>query len=178
MKRIILIAAMDEGRVIGVRGTIPWHLPEDLKRFKDLTTGHAVLMGRKTWESLPEKCRPLARRTNLVVTRNPAVLRAVPEDVLVFTSIEKAVEWFRTRGGDILWVIGGEEVYREAISFCDEVNLTLVKGVHDGDAFFPAFEEHFRLEDTENRQGFEYRRYVRLKDGAAQHHAASQRQSR
>ena len=161
MKKIIAIAAMDESRVIGFEGTIPWHIPEDMRYFRDLTMGHAVLMGRKTYESLPARQRPLSGRTNLVVSRNPGSLSRIPPEVRVFSSIEDVVEWFRGGTGELLWVIGGEQIYRHALAVCDEIFLTVVQGSHEGDAFFPEFEKDFKIEGIEKKQGFEFRRYVR-----------------
>ena len=100
----ILVAVSPEG-IIGKDNSIPWHYPEDLKRFKKLTLGKTVIMGRNTWESIPEKQRPLPDRRNIVITRTNV------KDVECFNSIEKAVE---TCKGDI-WYIGGAGIYKEAL---------------------------------------------------------------
>ena len=138
------IVAMDEGRVIGKNGALPWHLPEDLLHFKARTSGHVVIMGRKTWDSLPEKFRPLPGRTNLVVSRSPDSL-SLPASVLRAGSVEDAIRLARDVVGpeQKVWIIGGAEIYRAALPLCDEVHITLVRGHHDGDATFPAFEDAF-----------------------------------
>lgn len=158
MKKICAIAAMDEGRVIGKGGGLPWHLPEDMKHFKQLTMGHAVLMGRKTYESIPEKMRPLPGRRNLVLTSNPSSLPDLPSEVALFTSVKDAIESFKD---GILWIIGGEKVYRETLQYWDELFLTLVKGRHEGDAFFPEFEGGFELRERERGEECSFLRYVR-----------------
>ena len=162
MKKIIAIAAMDEGRVIGHQGHLPWNLSEDLKRFKELTMGQAVLMGRKTYESLPSFAQPLPGRVNVVLTRDPEAL-AAPARVFRFSSLEAAVQVFRNEGLgasiDILWIIGGEQVYQQSIAFWDELYLTLVRGKHEGDAFFPDFEEKFILLEKEERGEMNFLKY-------------------
>jgi dihydrofolate reductase len=121
----LVVAAADNG-VIGKGGAIPWRLPEDLKRFKALTLGHTVVMGRKTWDSLPPKNRPLPGRRNIVVTRYvdwqaEGAKRATLEESLAV--------------GDV-FVIGGAEIYRAALARVDRIELTEVHGDFDGDARF------------------------------------------
>jgi dihydrofolate reductase len=142
---IAAIVAMDEGRVIGKDGALPWHLPEDLAHFKAKTSGHFVLMGRKTWDSLPAKFRPLPGRVNIVLSRNPAAL-SLPEGTYGVSSFSEALEIVRRSGttGQILWCIGGAELYAAALPVCDELHLTLVHGHHEGDAVFPPFEDRFK----------------------------------
>lgn len=129
---ITLIAAVAENGCIGTNGELPWHYPEDMKRFKNLTTGHVVLMGRKTWESLPEKFRPLPNRKNLVITRQPEY--AVPEGVEVHRTIEAALAH---HADENVFVIGGAEIYRQTIDLADRLEITKIKRVYPGDAFFP-----------------------------------------
>ena len=160
MKQIIAIAAMDEGRVIGAAGALPWHCSDDMQHFKRLTDGHAVLMGRKTWDSLPPKMRPLPRRKNIVVSSHPETV-GPPEEVHCVRRIEDAIAWFRESDTDVLWIIGGEQLYRQCLAFCDGVELTLIEGRHEGDAFFPAFEEEFTLEREEAGQGCRFLTYRR-----------------
>ncbi len=130
---IRLIVAMDRDRVIGVDGALPWRLPEDLKRFKRLTLGHPVIVGRKTFESLPG---PLPGRDNIVVTRAPGY-RA--EGCVVVHDLDSAFASARTRpGGDEVWVIGGGEIYAQALERADEIHVTEVETrVGRGDARFP-----------------------------------------
>ena len=129
------IAAMSENRVIGAAGKIPWHLPEDFKWFKKMTTGQVVVMGRKTFESIG---KPLPNRTTIVLSRSqfshPGV-RTVSE----LGQIDLANE---TRG---VFICGGAQVYQEALPLCSDLYLTLVKRVVEGDTFFPPFEDGFEL---------------------------------
>ena len=158
--RVCAIAAMDEGRVIGSRGRLPWDLPEDLRHFSALTKGHTVLMGRKTWESLSPRFRPLPGRKNIVVTRSGSLTGAE-----TWSDVEKCVRAYRTGEaeiqGSILWIIGGAEVYKQTVNMWDELFLTYVNGRHEGDAFFPKFEGCLELAEEEKREGFSFRRYRR-----------------
>lgn len=163
-RKILAIVAMDEGRAIGNKGQIPWHLAEDMKRFKELTSGHAVLMGRKTYQSLPPRFRPLPGRKNLVITRNPEQLKG-EQGIEIYTSVRECVQKFlsgeMSAPSDQLWVIGGSEIYAETLAFCSELYLTLVLGRHTGDAFFPAFEQDFSLRDQQPGQGYKFLHYIR-----------------
>lgn len=138
------IVAMDEGRVIGRDGGLPWHLPEDLAHFKRLTTGHIVIMGRKTWESLPPKFRPLPNRVNIVVSRDVGGLN-LPTGVRGACSVQEALALGQSiaTSEQRLWVIGGAQIYAAALPLCNELHVTVVRGVHEGDARFPEFESGF-----------------------------------
>lgn len=126
---IALIAAMDRNRVIGANGSIPWHLPNDLRRFKSLTYGHPVIMGRKTFESIG---RPLPGRKNIVVTRQPGF---VARDCVVANTPDDALE---AAGSGDIFVIGGGDLYRQMIDQADRLYLTEVDvAVEGGDAYFP-----------------------------------------
>ncbi|HJR57385.1 MAG TPA: dihydrofolate reductase [Rhizomicrobium sp.] len=127
MSVITLVVAAARNGVIGKDGAIPWRLSGDLKRFKALTLGHTVVMGRKTWDSLPVKNRPLPGRRNLVVTRD-ANWRAEGAQAM-------ALEAALNSGGDI-FVIGGGEIYRAALPLADRIELTEVHRDFDGDAVF------------------------------------------
>ena len=141
--RIRVIAAMDPERGIGCNNELLWHLPGDLKRFKTLTMGSAILMGRKTAESLG---RALPGRTNLVLTRGTSV----PFDGMqAVQTIEQAAV-----GRTELWVIGGGEIYALALPFADELHFTLVHSHFEADTFFPAWNEAnwtvFEREDVDH----------------------------
>jgi dihydrofolate reductase len=123
---IVLVVAAARNGVIGKDGIIPWRLPEDMKRFKALTLGHTVVMGRKTWDSLPPKNRPLPGRRNVVVTRD-AHWQA--------QGAERATLEAALAGGDV-FVIGGAEIYRAALPRADRIELTEVQGDFGGDAHF------------------------------------------
>ena len=130
------IVAMAENRVIGNAGTIPWHLPEDFKFFKATTMGHAILMGRKTYESIG---KPLPGRENIVLSRTMP-LENLPPGVTVIRSLEDLKE--PTDGRD-LFVIGGEEIYRLLLPRVQELYVTKVPRTIEGDTRFPAFEPEF-----------------------------------
>jgi dihydrofolate reductase len=129
--RVSIIVAMALNGVIGRAGTLPWHLGDDLKRFKQLTTGHTVVMGRKTWESIG---RPLPGRRNIVITRQTSY-RA--EGAEVVGSLDQAIAVAAAAGESELFVIGGAEIYRLAVTRADRKYVTLVAANLEGDTFFP-----------------------------------------
>ena len=129
-----LIAAVARNRVIGKDNQLLWHLPEDMKHFREVTRGKPVIMGRKTWESLPEKFRPLPGRHNIVVSRN--LDYKAPGATLV-SSLEDAIHL--TRSNDETFVIGGETLYRQALAQAHRLFLTEIDQDYEGDAFFPEF---------------------------------------
>ncbi len=146
------IAAMSQNRVIGRAGAIPWHLPEDFRWFKRATMGGAILMGRKTFDSLG---KPLPGRLNLVVTRGsaPPGVETI-QDLAAFDPASYAPRE--------VWVIGGAEIYRQLLPRCTDLYLTVLPREVEGDAFFPAFEEEFALAGLElETPEFEVRHYVR-----------------
>lgn len=134
--QISLVAAVDECRVIGHQGQLPWHLPADLRHFKSVTMGHPLVMGRKTHESIGE---PLPGRENIVLSRNPDFQAP---GCTVADSLPAAFEHAEALGADRAMVIGGQEVFRQALPQADRMELTLVAGCHAGDAFFPRFDEN------------------------------------
>ncbi|HRH23551.1 MAG TPA: dihydrofolate reductase [Candidatus Magasanikbacteria bacterium] len=152
---IALIAAISENNCIGKSGTLPWYIPEDLKRFKNITTGHTVLMGRKTWESIPEKFRPLPNRKNIVVTRNTDY--PVPAGVMLYHSVDEAL---KREEGDIM-VIGGAEIYTQSIDHADTLYITHIRTViEDGTAFFPAIDPTIWKEvEREDHEHFSFVTY-------------------
>ena len=148
------IAAMARNRVIGRQGTIPWRISDELRWFKRATTGHTVLMGRKTWQSLG---RPLPNRRNLVVTSGPEIEGAeVIRDLASFAPAAYAAP------GTDVFVMGGGEIYRQLLPRCSELLLTIVPRDEEGDTVFPEFEPLFTLRETVLvHPEFEVRRYVR-----------------
>lgn len=130
--RLSLIAAMARNRVIGLHNRLPWRLPADMKRFRELTTGHTIVMGRKTFDSL---ARPLPNRTNIVVTRDRAFR---PDGATVAHSVEDAIA--RAGADREIFVIGGEQIYRQTLPVADRLYLTLVDSDFDGDAWFPEYD--------------------------------------
>lgn len=156
--RLSLIAALGRDRVIGREGGLVWNLPNDLKRFKALTLGHPVIMGRKTWESLPEMFRPLPGRTNIVVTRSGWYEAS---GATVVHSFPEALSHARdAEGSDEIFVIGGAEMYQCALPFANRLYLTLIDDAQTGDAFFPAYEQEFATivsDEPREHEGLMYR---------------------
>lgn len=137
--RISIIAAMSEqGRVIGRANDLPWSkpLPPDMRRFKELTKGHPVIMGRRTWESIPERFRPLPGRDNFVLSTMPRA--KFPQAWLAHT-LDQAIELAEESAAGEIFVIGGGKVYAEALPKADRLYLTLVDEEPEGDAFFPDY---------------------------------------
>jgi len=135
MKHFKAIAAMSLNRVIGAGNKIPWHLPEDFKWFKQLTTGNVIVMGRKTFESIG---RPLPNRETIILSRSKFSVPGV-RTVSDLDQIDLAHE------AREVFICGGGQIYAQALPLCSDLYLTLVKCQVDGDAFFPAFEQRFEL---------------------------------
>lgn len=158
--RIALIAAVARNGVIGRDNTLPWRLKADLSRFKAVTLGHPILMGRKTWESLG---RPLPGRRNLVVTRDATFVAPGAE---IYPTPEAALQQL---GGGPVFVIGGGELYRQLLARADTLLLTEVQADVEGDAFFPAFDRKTFVEvsrdphpaDADNQFAFDFVEYRR-----------------
>ena len=131
MPRISIIAAMARNRVIGINNTLPWHLSADLKHFKALTMGHAMIMGRKTYESIG---KPLPGRTSIIVTRQPGY--RVP-GAMVVDSVDAALKACAEYAES--FVIGGAELYQQTLGYCQRLCLTEIQQDFDGDTFFPEF---------------------------------------
>ena len=127
---ITIIAAMDMNRVIGADNALPWNIPEDLQHFKKTTLGYPIIMGRKTYESLPH--RPLPRRQNIVVSRSLAELPGAR----IAETLQEAIDIGRSLSDEV-FVIGGEAIYELAMPMADRLLLTIVKGTYPGNKFFP-----------------------------------------
>lgn len=132
---IALIVAASENGVIGAGGTLPWHIPEDLRRFKALTLGKPCIMGRKTWQSLPRK--PLQGRTNIVVSRDPG-FRA--EGARLVIDFESAVRLAAQENPREIAVIGGENIFAAALPYASRIYSTEISGSIAGDAFMPRYD--------------------------------------
>lgn len=128
---VSIIAAMSENRVIGRDNQLPWHISEDLKRFKRITTGHTIIMGRKTYESIGKL---LPNRTNIILSRDKEY---EVEDAIVAHTFDEAI---RRSKGEEVFVIGGQQIYEESIGRADRIYLTMVHDEIDGDAYFPVFQ--------------------------------------
>lgn len=163
-KKIVMIAVVAADRAIGRKGDLLWHLPGDLKHFRQLTMGCPVIMGRHTWESLPK--RPLPGRQNIVVSRSP---QFHPDGADMAGSPEEAV---RIAAGPTVFVIGGGRIYEAMMPYADVLELTEVAAVTpDADTFFPEFnQEEWLLVSADNlsEKGFGYRfsTYLRNEGGA------------
>lgn len=149
MKSFSIIVAFDSKQGIGKKGQLPWHLALDLKHFKEITTAvtdpakkNAVIMGRKTWESLPQKFRPLAGRVNLVLSKDGKL--SLPSGVLCSQSLDDALSQLSSNIENI-FVIGGAQVYAQAIDhpLCQKIYVTHVQGEYGCDAFFPPISRQF-----------------------------------
>lgn len=153
--KLAIIAAIGRNRVIGKNGKLPWHISEDLKRFKRLTSGHTVMMGRKTWESLG---KPLSNRRNVVLTS-----KTIP-GVESYATLEAALEALKNQTK--VFVIGGAQAYAESLQRADELFLTFVDKDVEGDAFFPPYEQFvagaFRVTRREQHDGYEFVDYERV----------------
>jgi dihydrofolate reductase len=160
VKNFSIIAAMDENRGIGKDNGLPWHLSADLKHFASVTKGGVVIMGRKTWESLPEAYRPLKERLNIVISRGEQTL---PEGVLLAHSLDEALALAEQNAPEQkAFVIGGASLYAEAILHpaCHELFLTEVEGTVDCDAFFPEIPAGFLMKEISEEmeeKGFTFR---------------------
>jgi dihydrofolate reductase len=152
--RVVAIAAMAENRAIGAGNSLPWHLPEDLKFFRESTRGKTLLMGRKTYASIG---RPLPGRRTLVLSRSSAPIAGV-EVMGDLATVAQAL----TAGGE-LWICGGAEIYALTQPWWDELLLTRVKRTVEGDAFFPKFEHLMTLSDVvREAKEFTIERYVAI----------------
>ena len=132
MPEIVIIAAVAKNRVIGRDNQLIWNIPEDMAHFKALTAGHTVIMGRKTWESLPPRFRPLPGRRNIVITRQPDYAAPGAERA---DSLENALKLAST--ATVAFIIGGEQIYTQAMAVADRLEITEVGLEPEGDAWFP-----------------------------------------
>lgn len=163
-----LIVAMDSERGIGKNNDLMWHLPKDMRFFKDTTQGQIVVMGRKNYDSIPEKYRPLPNRLNVVLTRNE---NFDAPNCLVFHSLEECLSHFKEESERIVFIIGGGEIYRMALEsgILDAMYITHVHEGYDAETFFPSFDEGkwesqilFEQEiDAQHEAAFTVKKYTR-----------------
>lgn len=154
--KIAIIAAHDEHLLIGKNGSIPWHFSDDLRRFKQKTMGHPIIMGRKTYESIGS--RPLPGRTNVVISRNPEYLKKISdsENVRGYQKMEQALEKLEQEHCELVFVIGGATMYRVALNIGDYLNITLIHHTYNGDTYFPEYRDQIGVVWEEiNREDFE-----------------------
>lgn len=163
LANIIIIVAASNNNVIGKDNDLPWRLPTDMKMFKEATTGHVVVMGRKCWESIPDKYRPLPDRTNVVITRNPDYKADGAE---VRHNLNLALEEFMYDGKDI-FIIGGAQIYKEGFQYANKLYLTRIMkdvqgdtyldGLVESDWLMESFDGPFKEDDLD----FRFDRYTR-----------------
>lgn len=134
-----MIWAQTPDRVIGADGTLPWHVPEDLAHFRELTLGHPVIMGRRTWESFPPAYRPLPGRTNIVISRRQAAATQMRQaGAVVVPGFQEALEAAHEADGlDLIWVIGGATLFDQALDVATLAEVTVIDTDADGDTFAP-----------------------------------------
>lgn len=163
MKSIVLIAAVSKNNALGKDNDLLWHLPDDFKRFKKLTTGHKIIMGRKTFESFP---KPLPNREHVIITRDKDYT-VTSDDCIVVHSIEAALKL--VENDDISYIIGGGEIYRQSEKFANRIELTRVHRAFEADTFFPEIDLHdwelideeYHPKDEKHLYDFTYLTYVR-----------------
>ncbi len=148
----IVVAIAKKNRVIGKDNKLPWNIPSDLKRFKEITTGHPIIMGRKTYESIG---RPLPNRTNIIITRDPTYQAA---GCTVVNSLKKAIAVATQLDSNEIFIIGGGEIFKHALAHTDKLYLTLVEGEIKGDVYFPPYDEFNKVIETSTHEenGFRF----------------------
>ena len=159
---IVLIAAAGQNNELGKNNDLLWHLPNDFKRFKALTSGHYIIMGRKTFESFP---KPLPNRTHIIITRNKNY--KVPEGCLVVDSVEKAIAICPKN--DTVFIIGGGEIYNQFMPIANCIELTRVHNTFDADTYFPAIDlkkwklsaTEFHDKDEKHQHSFSFETYTK-----------------
>ena len=162
--RVCAVVAIGRNRELGKNGKLVWHIPNDIQRFRDLTRGHPLILGRKTFESILSYRggTPLPDRTNIVVTRDP---NWKYEGVMVALSLQEALEKAKTApGSDEIHIGGGAELYKEALPFINKLYLTLIDAESEADTFFPPYEHEFTkkvFEEAHEWNGIKYK-YVDL----------------
>jgi dihydrofolate reductase len=158
---IVMIAAVAENNALGKNNKLVWHLPNDFKRFKELTTGHYIIMGRKTFESFP---KPLPNRTHVVISRQS---NYQPEGCIVVNSIENAINVCPKN--ETIYIIGGGEIYSQALPYSDMIEITKVHGQFEADAFFPEIKEEeweltqvkYNTKDERHLYDYTYQTFVK-----------------
>lgn len=158
--KISIVAAIGKNRELGKGNKLIWHIQEDLQRFRDLTKGHPIIMGRKTWESLPIK--PLPNRTNIVITRNLSFSLARSHLARLAGSLEEALRLAAlAQGNDECFVIGGGQIYEQAIKkgLVDKLYLTIIDASFDADTFFPDYSDFKKIVYEQEREsdGYKYK---------------------
>lgn len=161
--KILMIVAADEQNGIGVNNELLCHLPADLKYFKNLTTGHAILMGRKTYDSIG---KPLPNRTNIIISRNTNSI----EGCHVFNTIEAGIDFAKSLNETELFIIGGDSIYQQSLALTNAVYLTRIHHIFNADAFFPKLDETIwqltnnekHLADEKNKFDYSFKLFEKM----------------
>ncbi len=164
--KISLIVAVAKNKVIGKDNKLIWHLPADMRFFKEKTTGHCIITGRKNYESIPEKFRPLPNRTNIIITRQRDYLAP---GAIVVESIEKAIATAKTQNETEAFIIGGGEIFKQTMDIVDALYITHIDHSFEGDVFFPEIDSAkwketgkiFFKADEKNKYDFTIVEYLR-----------------
>lgn len=167
---IALIVAMDKNRGIGKNNNLMWHLSRDMQFFKETTTGHIVVLGRKNYESIPEKYRPLPNRENAILTRNKSYKAP---GCRIFHSLEECLKFYKNEVERTVFIIGGGEIYKQSLDLgiVDEMYITHVDKNYDADTFFPEFNSNdwgrelifIHSQDNKNESDFKVFKYIKKK---------------
>jgi len=157
MKEIIIIAAVSKNNVIGKDNKIPWHIKEDFLHFKELTTGHPIIMGKNTYLSLPK--RPLPNRENIIL--NFKEDKYNPEGAVIKHSLKEAIDYAHSIN-DIIYIIGGASVYKQSIDLATKLEITKIDKEYQGDTFFPEINLNiWKVIKEEKHDGYSFLTYVR-----------------
>ena len=159
---VCIVVAIGKNRELGMENQLLWHIPEDLRRFKTLTLGHPVIMGRKTFESIVKVIgKPLPERTNIVISRTMTGFVNPSSEVIVAHSLEEALnKASQAPGGEEIHIGGGAQVYEHALQYVDKLCLTLIDDEKPADSFFPAYDTEFTkktFEESQESNGLKYR---------------------
>ena len=162
MNELIIIAAAGENNALGINNDLPWHLPDDFKRFKKLTSGHKIIMGRKTLESFP---KALPNREHIAITRDKGYVPKFP--CTIVNSLEEAIAL--TKGDPVAYIIGGGEIYKQSMQYATHIELTRIHASFEADTFFPEIhlnawklvKEEYHPNDERHKFEFSYLTYVK-----------------
>ncbi len=162
--KIVIVVALGKNRELGRDEKLLWHIPDDLKRFKALTLGHPIIMGRKTFESIVQQLgKPLPGRTNIVVTRDPGYRQGADDrgfhDIVVAHSFDEAIARAKTLNPKEIHIGGGSQLYKLALPYTDRLHLTLIDDSAEADTFFPEYEGQFPIEtfrEERHHNGLKY----------------------
>lgn len=165
MTQLIIIAAAGENNALGINNDLPWHLPDDFKRFKQLTTGHKIIMGRKTLDSFP---KALPKREHIAISRDKNYIPKFP--CILVNSLEKALDL--TKNDKAAYIIGGGEIYRQSMAFATHIELTRIHASFEADTFFPEIDsrqwklvkEVYHPKDERHKFDFTYQTFERVQD--------------